>query len=135
MAYVQAKTSSASRGRIIKDLPIYFGPVYLGGVALKMTKLIAENDIVVRRVRMVFIEAATSVDTIGVTLMLGTLEEPARFAVWNSPATGTIGTVIEITINKGNNVLSADETLTLRTGKGKSRAGTVDVQVECVETS
>lgn len=135
MAYTQAKTENATRGRIIKHIPVYFGPVYLGGVALKITKLLAENDTVIRRVRMVFADAATSSAAVGVTLMLGTLEDPARFAVWNSPASSAMGAWVEVQITRGRNVLAAGETLTLRTGNGKAKCGTVDVQVDCVETS
>lgn len=135
MAYPQAKTENGSRGRIVRHIPVYFGPVYLGGVAGKFTRFIAENDTVIRRVRVGFIEAATSAETIGVTLMLGTLEDPARFAIWNTAASAAVGTVSEININRGHAVLAAGEILTLRTGKGKTRAGTVDVQVDCVETS
>lgn len=122
-----------SRGRIARDFQEKFTPINLTGVAASYFGICAEKVLNIRRIRTVQLAAAAVSGAAGVTCLLGTIVDPAKFAVWNTPTSASSGTVTEIQAPTLNNTLAVGEVLTLRVDTGKKGAGTISVYVECAE--
>lgn len=128
-----AKVETQNRGKIVYTFYDYFRPINLTGVAALYPGHLAMKDLLVAEIVMQYVTvAAIAGDATGVTLRLGTHDEPTRFAVWNTAASASVFTVVEIPVS-ANKTLASGKSLVLRVNSGKSKAGTINVQVKLVE--
>lgn len=130
MAVIQLKSENQARSQNVREERVPFLAVNLAGISVMIPAHTAIVQQSVRKIVMTYIAPAAIVgDPRGVTLMLGTLADPAKFAAWITEATKASGQIVVIPANTASNILSLNEILTLRSGKGKTKAGVVNVEV------
>lgn len=128
-----AKTETQSRGKVTRETTVMISAVTLTNVAAMYAPHTATVNERVKKITMTYIGAAAASGSVGVTLMLGTHNNPTKYAVWVSETTKAQWSVVDITVNKDSNDLDSGDVLVLRVGTGKTKAGLVSVQIDLSE--
>ena len=128
-----AKTETQSRGKVTRETTVVISSVTLSGVAASYAPHTATVNERIKKITMTYISAATAAGSVGVSLMLGTHNNPIKYAMWISETTKAQWSVVDIPVSKDSNDLDSGDVLVLRVGTGKTKAGMVNVQIELSE--